>query len=79
MPPDITAEEARAAIRVPRFRTSSTIPPSSRSCVSSTTGLSGPPGTSDAWGVGVAVGGPVRANVTVSDPAGLGVRVGVAS
>ena len=63
---------------MPRSRTSSTIPPSSRSCVSSIAGLSGPPGTSDAWGVGVAVGGPVRANVTVSDPAGLGVGVGVA-
>ena len=79
MPPDITAAEARAAIRVPRFRTSSTVPPWSGSCVSSIAETPALPGSSDAWGVGVAVGGLVRANVTVSDPAGLGVRVGVAS
>ena len=79
MPPDMTVAETRAAIRVPRSRTSSTIPPSSRSCVSSTTGLWGPPGTSEVCGVGVAVAGPVRANDTVSVPVGVGVRVGVAA
>ena len=75
MPPDMTAAETRAAMRLPRFRPSSDIPPSSGSCVSSIAELPALPGSSDAGGVGVTVGGPVRASVTESDSVGVGVAI----
>ena len=77
MPPDITIAEARAVIRVPRLRSSSPVSPWPGSSVTSMSELLAPPGSSDAWGVGVAVGGPVRANVTASDSVGVGVGVAI--
>ncbi len=84
MPPDMTVAEARAVIRVPRLRSSSPVPPWPGSSVTSMSELPAPPGSSDARGVGVVVGGTVRANVTASDSvgvaimAGMGIRVGQA-